>query len=72
MAQNRCYRFGAAIETEMKTIVIIQKGWETIAEYDFLLPLSKGDVVADKQGFEYRVDCLLLDLSDNTMKVLVK
>ena len=56
----------------MKTIVIIQKGWETIAEYDFLLPLSKGDIVADNQGFEYRVDYLLLDLSDNTMKVLVK
>ena len=58
--------------TKMKTIVIIKKGWETIAEYDFLLPLSKGDIVADKQGLEYSIDCLLLDLSDNTIKVLVK
>jgi len=55
----------------MKTQVIIKKGWEVIAEYDYLLPLSKGDVVANKDGFEYRVDCLLLDLIDNTMKVLV-
>ena len=56
----------------MKTQIIEKKGWEIIAEYDFLLSLSKDDVVADTNGFEYRVDCLLLDLSDNTMKVLVR
>ncbi len=51
----------------MKTQVIIKKGWEVIAEYDYLLPLSKGDVVSNKDGFEYRVDCLLLDLIATTL-----
>lgn len=54
----------------MKTQVIVKKGWEVIADYDYLLPLSKGDVVS-KDGIEYEVDCLLFDLSDNTMNVLV-
>lgn len=55
----------------MKTEVIVKKGWQVIAEFDFLITLSKGDVIAMKDGFEYRVDCCVLDLSDNVMKILV-
>ncbi len=56
----------------MKTLIIINEGWETIATYDFLIPLSQGDFVSMPDGREYEVECCMLDLSDNTLKVLVK
>ena len=56
----------------MKTKIIIKKGWKIIAKYDFLITLSKGDYISIKDVFEYRVDCCLLDLSDNVMQILVE
>jgi hypothetical protein len=54
----------------MKTKVILMKGWEILAEYDFPITMSKGDVVLH-YGFEYKVEKCLLDTNINEMLILV-
>lgn len=54
----------------MKTKIIIKKGWEQIAEYPFLLQMSKGDVVT-WDNREFRVDCLVLNIEEESMEILV-
>lgn len=54
----------------MKTEIIVRKGWIKVAKYDFLIPLSKGDIV-ELSGFEYRVDCCCLIINENKLQILV-
>jgi hypothetical protein len=54
----------------MKTEIIIKTGWEIIAKYDFLITMSKGDVV-DHDGREYEVDCSMLMIHENKMLILL-
>lgn len=56
----------------MKTQIILSKGWIVLAEYDFLITLCKGDCVEMTDGIEYYVDCKILDISKNTIQILVK
>ena len=54
----------------MKTEIILKRPWTTLANYDFLITMSKGDVV-DINDMEYIVDKCLLDTTSNSMKILV-
>jgi len=55
----------------MKTQIIIAKECRIIKEYDFLITLGTEDVV-EHNDIEYRVDCCLLNLSTDTMIILLK
>lgn len=54
----------------MKTKIIINKGWKFIKEYDFLITLSKYDIV-EFNCIEYEVISCLLELENDTMIILV-
>lgn len=55
----------------MKTKIIVKKGWHIIAEFNHQIPLSKGDVVVHTNGIEYIVNCLILNLKDNSIEILL-
>lgn len=59
----------------MITRIIKQDGWVTLAEYDYIVPLSKGDHVEfmDDNGdiVEAEVDCVLLDIENHIYQILV-
>lgn len=54
----------------MRTEIIIEDGWQTIVEYDFLLTMSKGDIV-EWNGLEYKVDRCVLEIYPGIMLILV-
>jgi len=55
----------------MKTEIIIKRGWELLITYDFLLTMSKGDVVT-YLNIDYLVDCSILDADEGKMIILVE
>lgn len=55
----------------MKTELILKKSWTKIAEYDFMIIMTKDDIVVSPNGMEYKVDSCILDLSENLMQILV-
>tara|TARA_R110000823_G_scaffold276670_1_gene395237 strand:+ start:636 stop:806 length:171 start_codon:yes stop_codon:yes gene_type:complete len=54
----------------MKTKIIISKEWKIIKEYDFLITMTKEDVV-EFEDIEYRVNCCVLEIENNTMCILL-
>ena len=55
----------------MKTLLVIQKGWQVIREYDFQVYLNKGDSV-EFEGVEYLVKGRFLDLDKGCMNILIE
>jgi len=54
----------------MKTKIIISKGWKVIKEYNSLITLTNKDVV-EFEGIEYRVNCCVLEIENNTILILL-
>ncbi len=54
----------------MTTKIVIQRGWIVIAEYDYLVTMSKGDLV-EFEGKELEVKKLFLEIATNTMIILL-
>lgn len=54
----------------MKTKIIISKGWKIIKEYNFLITMTNEDVV-EFEDIEYRVNCCVLEVENNTMCILL-
>ena len=54
----------------MDTYIIVKEGSVTVAKYEFIIPLSEGDIV-DIDGFEYRVDFCCLNVSENKFEIFV-
>jgi len=54
----------------MKTQIIIKQNWEIIKEYDFLITMTDQDIV-EHEDIEYRVQFCCLDISINTMQIII-
>ena len=55
----------------MKTKIIKTKGWKAIKYYDFLVTMTKGDIV-EFENIEYTVSCCMLEIANDTMLILLK
>jgi hypothetical protein len=54
----------------MKTLIMLREGWVEIASFDFILPLSKGDIV-EYEGTEYKIDAIVLNIEYNQIEILL-
>ena len=54
----------------MGTEIIMKKDGITVARYNLIILLSKGDIV-EIGGIEYQVDCCCLSVDENKLQILV-
>ena len=54
----------------MGTEIIMKKDGITVARYNLIILLSKGDIV-EIVGIEYQVDCCCLSVDENKLQILV-